>query len=129
MAVLGRATGQRISDLIGFRPCDRDQDGIALTITKLKGKAHWCPLSSDEIATIDGWGQTGDAPYVRRPNGKAYTEDALPVAGNAFMATETGKALETFTPHDLRATKVCDERIDGRTHQQKAAMVGMSMPR
>jgi len=57
LAILGRATGQRISDLVLMRPADRDQDGIALAIGKLRDKPHWCPLRPEEIATIDGWKQ------------------------------------------------------------------------
>lgn len=127
LAVLGKATGQRISDLIRMRPCDRDQDGIMTTITKLKGKPHWCPLRPDELAIIDGWQQPSDAPYIRKPNGRPYTEDTLRTVWNAYRSTQAGQALATFTPHDLRATKVCDERISGKSHQQIAAMVGMSM--
>jgi integrase len=127
LAVLGKATGQRISDLIRMRPCDRDQDGIVTTITKLKGKTHWCPLTQEQAAAIDGWGQSGDKPYIVKPNGRPYTEDSLRMVWNAYRATRVGQALAAFTPHDLRATKVCDERIAGKTHQQIAAMVGMSV--
>lgn len=128
LAILGRATGQRISDLIKMCPKDRDQDGITVRITKLKGKEHWCPLTQAEAKIIDGWGQFGNAPYVMRPDGKRYTEDTMRNAWNAFKATDAGAVLKTFTPHDLRATKVCDERIAGKSHQQIAAMVGMSAP-
>jgi integrase len=127
LAVLGRATGQRISDLIGMRPCDRDEDGISTSITKLKGKPHWCPLRPDEIGVIDGWQQSDDATYLMKPNGRPYTEDSLRLVWNNYRSTDDGAALKGFTPHDLRATKVCDERIAGKTHQQIAAMVGMSM--
>lgn len=125
-AYLGRATGQRISDLIAMRPADRDADGIMLTITKLRDKPHWCPLRPDEIATIDGWKQFKAATYVTRENGRRHSDDTLRFAWNAFAATEAGKALRGFTPHDLRATKVCDERVRGKNHGQIAAMVGMS---
>lgn len=126
-AYLGRATGQRISDLVTMRPADRDADGIILTITKLRDKPHWCPLRPEEIATIDGWKQFPAATYVTRENGRRHSDDTLRFAWNAFAATEAGKALRGFTPHDLRATKVCDERIRGKNHGQIAAMVGMSV--
>lgn len=126
LAILGRATGQRISDLIKMCPKDRDQDGITVRITKLKGKEHWCPLTQAEAKIIDGWGQFGNAPYVLRADGKRYTEDTMRNAWNAFKASKP--ELGAFTPHDLRATKVCDERIAGKSHQQIAAMVGMSAP-
>lgn len=126
-AFLGRATGQRISDLIRLRPADRDQDGIMLTITKLRDKEHWCPLRPEEITTIDGWKQFGNATYTADEKGRRVNDDKLRRIWNAFIETEAGKPLAGFTPHDLRATKVCDERIRGRTHQQIAAMVGMSI--
>jgi len=126
-AILGRATGQRISDLVTMRPADRDADGITLSITKLRDKPHWCPLRPDEIAAIDGWRQFRSAAYVTRENGRRHSDDTLRFAWNAFAATEAGVALRGFTPHDLRATKVCDERIRGKHHGQIAAMVGMSV--
>ena len=126
-AVLGRATGQRISDLIRMRPADRDQDGIVCTITKLHDKPHWCPLRPEEAAIIDGWKQFPAATYVVREGGKRYSDKAFRLVWNAFAATKAGAALAGFTPHDLRATKVCDERIRGKNHQQIAAIVGMSI--
>lgn len=39
MAFLGRATGQRVSDLVKMRPADLTADGINVRIQKLRG---WC---------------------------------------------------------------------------------------
>ncbi len=127
LAVLGRYTGQRISDLITMRADDRDEDGISHTIKKLRGKQHWSFLTPDQALEIDSWGARGDVPYIAKPNNARYTDDSLRHVWNAYARTEVGKALQGFTPHDLRATKVCDERIAGKTHQQIAAMVGMSI--
>lgn len=127
LAVLGRATGQRISDLIRMRPADREDDGITCTITKLRDKPHWCLLTDAEAKAIDGWGVGPATPYVMRPTGRRYNTDRMRDAWNAYAATDAGAALKGFSPHDLRATKVCDERIAGKTHQQIAAMVGMSI--
>lgn len=126
-AALGRYTGQRISDLLTMRPCDRDEDGISHKIKKLRNKQHWSLLTAEQIAEVDGWGAPPITPYVIRPDGKAYIPDRLRDAWNTYARTEAGKALAGYTPHDLRATKVCDERISGKTHQQIAAMVGMSI--
>jgi integrase len=40
MAFLGRATGQRPSDLVKMRPADLTADGINVRIKKLGGKPH-----------------------------------------------------------------------------------------
>lgn len=127
LGILGRATGQRISDLITIRPADRDEDGIGHKIKKLQNKPHWSLLTAEQIAEIDGWGAAGNEPYIRRPDGRAYNTDRLRDAWNAYAASDPGAPLRGYTPHDLRATKVCDERISGKTHQQIAAMVGMSI--
>lgn len=126
-AALGRYTGQRISDVLTMRPCDRDEDGISHKIKKLRGKQHWSLLTAEQAAEIDGWDAPPITPYIIRPDGKAYIPDRFRDAWNAYAKTAAGAALATYTPHDLRATKVCDERIAGKTHQQIAAMVGMSI--
>jgi integrase len=127
LAILGHATGQRISDLVRMSPADRDAEGLNVTITKLGGKPHWCPLRPEEAATIDAWDVPTGLTYIHAIGGKKYSEDQLRLIWNAYAATEAGAPIRGFTPHDLRATKVCDERIRGRTHQQIAAMVGMSL--
>lgn len=127
LATLGRFTGQRISDLITMRPCDREDDGIAHKIKKLGGKAHWSILTLDQAQIIDGWAGDREASYIRKSTGAPYTTDGLRLVWNRYARSKPGAALQGFTPHDLRATKVCDERIAGKTHQQIAAMVGMSI--
>lgn len=122
-AILGRATGQRISDIVRMTPAGREQEGLNCTIKKLGDIPHWCILTQDEIALIDGWKQFRAAPYVLRPDGKRYTPDTLRQVWNEFAATEAGAAIKGYTPHDLRATKVCDERVRGKSHQQIAAIV------
>lgn len=126
LAHLGRMTGQRISDLINMRPADRDQDGIVCAITKIRVEEHWCPLTQDQRSILDGWKQFGNLPYISKTDGKRHSDATLRYLWNEFIETEAGAALRGFTPHDLRATKVCDERISGKSHQQIAAMVGMS---
>lgn len=126
-AYLGRATGQRISDLIRMTPAGRDQEGLNALIKKLGERNHWNILTPEQIATIDGWNQFRGAPYVMRADGRRHTTNSMRDVWNAFAATEAGAALRGFTPHDLRATKVCDERISGKTHQRISAMVCMTV--
>jgi integrase len=127
LAILGRATGQRIGDLVAMRPQDREEDGIAMTITKLRDRPHWCPLSPSEAAIIDGWRQFPATPFIGMNRGKRHGKASLQHLWNAFAASPAGAPLRGFTPHDLRATKVCDYRIAGYNHQQIAARVGMSL--
>ncbi|MFM9974517.1 MAG: tyrosine-type recombinase/integrase [Beijerinckiaceae bacterium] len=126
-AFLGRTTGQRISDLVSMRPQDREDDGIRCTITKLDGKPHWCPLSKSQAAIIDGWKEFPGTPLIGMNRKKRHTDDTIRALWNDLAESESGKSLRGFTPHDLRATKVCDERIAGLSHGQIAARVGMSI--
>lgn len=126
-AYLGRATGQRISDLIRMTPAGRDQEGLNALIKKLGDSNHWNILTQEQIATIDGWKQFKGAAYCMRADGKRHTANSMRLVWNEFAATEAGAALKGFTPHDLRATKVCDERISGKSHQRISAMVCMTL--
>ncbi|CAM5770660.1 tyrosine-type recombinase/integrase [Bosea minatitlanensis] len=126
-AILGRATGQRISDIIRMTPAGREQEGLNCRIKKLGDKQHWCILSQAEAETIDGWKQFKGAAYVMQDSGRRHNTNSMRDVWNDFAATEAGSALKGFTPHDLRATKVCDERISGKSHQRIAAIVGMSV--
>jgi integrase len=110
-----------------MRPAHREDEGITCTITKLGDKPHWCLLRPEEIKVIDGWRVFKSALYVAQPNGRQFSKDSFRKAWNAFASTEAGSPLLGFTPHDLRATKVCDERIRGISHQQIASRVGMSV--
>ena len=127
LAWLGRMTGQRISDLVLLGPHNRDDDGLLITIGKLRDKQHWCPLTPADIARLDTWHAENHKTFVHKSTGDAYTAHGIREAWNAFANEPKGKALRGFTPHDLRATKVCDERIAGKNHQQISAMVGMSL--
>ncbi len=127
LGVIGRATGQRIGDLIRMEPRHRDEEGIVTTITKTHDRPHWCPLSAAERKTMDGWKAFATSPYIGLNGGKRFTERKVRRLWHEYAATSAGKALVGFTPHDLRATKVCDERIAGYSHQQIAARVGMSL--
>lgn len=125
MAVLGRATGQRISDLIRMRPVDRDGAGIALTITKLGDREHWCPLPPDLARMIDGWRVFPATCYVHDERGRPMTDQ---VVRHRFRAACKALGLAGLKIHGLRALAVCDLRIAGQPHQQIAAAIGMSVP-
>ena len=55
MAFLGRATGQRVSDLVKMRPADLADDGINVRIGKLRDKPHFVPLTAAQMTEIKSW--------------------------------------------------------------------------
>ena len=52
-AFLGRATGQRRSDLVRFGRKHRRADGLQIKVSKLRDKGHFIPLRAAELAEID----------------------------------------------------------------------------
>lgn len=129
MAFLGRATGQRRSDLIRMRPIDRHEQGIRLRIGKLREKAHWVPLTKADAAEIDSWGVEPMVQYLISPAGKAYSGDHLNSRWNRWRESEDAKPIAglELSIHGLRATAVVDRRRAGLTHQEIAAQIGMSL--
>jgi integrase len=118
LAVLGRATGQRIGDLVKMRPVDRHADGIRLTITKTR-KPHFLALSQRDMAVIDGWGVPKMQPYISGPGGARLSPGQV-----RHMLRER---LADVSPHGLRALAICDARLRGLEHQQIASLFGMSI--
>jgi integrase len=68
MTFLGRATAQRVSDLVKMRPADLTDDGINLRIGKLRDKPHMVPLTKAQMAEIRSWG--GDQACLAQPAGR-----------------------------------------------------------
>lgn len=127
MAVLGRATGQRAGDLCKMRPADKREGGMHLSIQKLNGQKHWVPLKASDHEAIDALGVDLMVPYVTSAKGGRLTARTLSDAWRAWLTTEAGKPAAGRTIHDLRATAVCDRRMDGMTHQEIANDIGMSV--
>ena len=129
MAILGRATGQRASDLVTMRPMDILRGGIKLKISKLRGRDHWVPLTTEALAEISSWTGDEDKPFLVSSSGNAFTPDHLNSRWNRWKATEDGAPIRQFkmTIHDLRATAVCDRRMAGLTHQEISAQICMSL--
>ncbi len=131
LAVLGRATGQRISDLIGMLPRYRDGDGLYTTIRKLRTiePTHWCPLAPNYAAIIDGWGVFPHTTYIADEQGGQLSERQLRRRLYDYVASvpEIAEAGVSIKPHGLRALAVCDRRIAGQPHQRIANDIGMSI--
>lgn len=117
LAILGRAIGQRISDLVTLCPAMRDGDGFRHRIRKRdrarKGAPFWSRIEADYLPIIDGWKGFPRTPYVHCDGRKG--DARLRQIWNEYAATKAGKALAGFTPHDLRATNYCDHVLAGMT--------------
>lgn len=127
MAVLGRATGQRAGDLCKMRPADKRDGGMYTTIEKIGGKRHWVPLKISDQEALDALGVEAMVPYLTSARGKRLTARALAGSWRDWQATDAGKPTAGCTIHDLRATAVCDRRLDGMSHQEVSNDIGMSI--
>lgn len=129
VAFLGRHTGQRRSDIVRMGPRQRHEDGLLIEISKRRGKKHWVPLDATAIDEIDGWGVKDLDRYVKSPTGKVYTGEGLGSRWRDWRASEAAKLIRdaAATLHGLRAMAVIDRRLDGLTHQEIAAQLGMSL--
>ena len=129
MAILGRATGQRRSDLVRMRPADRRDIGIDVLVGKRRDKPHWVPLTAAFIAEIDGWGAPVMTPYLLSTAGRRYTGDHLNSRWNRWRSSPAAEPIRDveLTIHGLRATAVVDRRLLGLTHQDIAAQLCMSL--
>lgn len=129
MAYLGRATGQRISDLVRICPEMLASDGIYTRISKRRDKRHFVPLLAGQMAEIRSWirpESATDMPFLQNRIGKPASRDSISkhwhewVRENPFMQ---GKAI---TIHGLKVTAVCD-RFGRVTEGQIAKEIGMSV--
>ena len=124
-AFLGRAIGQRRSDLVRIGKSNRRDDGLRFLIQKLRNKPHFMPLFPDELAEIDSWPAPDIGPYITH-RGKAMTGDRLAAMLKAFCEGHSKlRDAEVFL-HGLRATAVCDRRVQGLSHQAIANQLCMS---
>jgi integrase len=130
MAFLGRACGQRVSDLVKMRPVNLTEDGINLRIGKLRDKPHMVPLTKAQMAEIRSWG-VGDLNFfITTPaRGKRCSERYLNELWNEWRATPEAAPIRDLdmTIHGLRATAINDRHLDGATELGIAAELGMSV--
>lgn len=126
-AFLGRATGQRRSDLVRMGKRSRRDDGLEFQIKKLRNRVHFIPLLKGELAEIDGWATSDIGPYITTSRGRPTNGGALADALKAFCLSHPAlKETEVFL-HGLRALAVCDRRIQGMTHQEISGQICMSI--
>ena len=127
LAVLGRATGQRVSDLVTMRPRQRDGAGINTGIKKLSVERHWCPLTPADIARLDGWAVFPSATYLADEKGRSFTTNTIRKRFDRYVDSDAVIKAAGIRIHGLRSLAVCDRRIAGQPHQTIAAAIGMSL--
>jgi integrase len=125
-AVLGRATGQRGSDLVKIRPADRDGEGFNILVKKLKNQKHWVPITADAWRAVEKWDAEPMLPYLN-VGGRRLSEEGLRSAWSAFRDRHPGHVPQDATLHDLRAMAICDRRLKGVPHQQISDQIRMSL--
>jgi integrase len=127
MAFLGRATGQRVSDLVKMRPADLVEDGINVRIGKLRDKPHFVPLTAAQMREIRSWGARDLEFFISTPgSGKRYSPNALNKSWNGWRKTAPISDLK-MTVHGLRATAIHDRRSAGTEDGAIADEIGMSV--
>jgi len=73
--VLGRYTGQRISDVVRLGFTDIDEGGFSLR-QKKTGVQPWCPIFPELEAEIATW-EKRPGPFLLQDNGKPFTTNLL----------------------------------------------------
>jgi hypothetical protein len=120
-SILGRATGQRRSDLVKFGRKHRRADGLQIKVGKLRDEDHFIPLKASELTEIDSWSCSDTGPWIANAAGQPLSREAL---GSAEVPDLKGLNLN---PRGLRAMAVCDRRTDGLSHQEISAQLCISM--
>jgi integrase len=130
MAFLGRATAQRVSDLVKMRPADLTEDGINLRIGKLRDKPHMVPLTKAQMVEIRSWGVGDLAFFIATPvAGKRCTERYLNHLWREWRAVPEAAPIRDMkmSIHGLRATGINDRRMVGTEDGAIADELGMSV--
>lgn len=47
-------------------PGSREEDGLRCAIEKHGNREHWCLLTDEQAATIDGWAVAAEVPYISK---------------------------------------------------------------
>jgi len=128
MAFLGRATGQRASDLVRMRPADLADDGINVRIGKRRDKPHFVPLTKAQMKEIRSWGVRDLDFFLTSASGRRCTALYLSQLRAIWRDGPEAAPLKgaKLTVHGLRATAVADRRRAGTEDGAIADEIGMS---
>ena len=129
MAFLGRATGQRASDLVRMRPADLADDGINVRIGKRRDKPHFVPLTKAQMREIRSWGVRDLDFFLTSASGRRCTALYLSQLWAIWRDRPEAAPLKgaKLTVHGLRATAVADRRRAGTEDGAIADGIGMSV--
>ncbi|MGA8654393.1 MAG: tyrosine-type recombinase/integrase [Xanthobacteraceae bacterium] len=129
MAFLGRATGQRVSDLVKMRPADLVADGINVCISKLRNKPHFVPLTSAQMAEIKSWHVRDLEFFIATLGGRGFVASYLNRVWREWRAAEAAVGIRDLrmSIHGLRATKISDLRSIGTEDGAIADEIGISV--
>ncbi|WP_246684125.1 MULTISPECIES: integrase [unclassified Mesorhizobium] len=122
--VLGRYTGQRISDLVRLGWTDVDEGGFSLR-QKKTGARPWCPIFPELETEMAAW-EKRPGPFLLQESGKPFTTNGLWKQLDAVR--EDHSELAGAVWHGLRANAVIRLRQAGYTSMQISDAVGMSVP-
>ena len=125
-AYLGRACGQRRSDLVKFGRRHRKDDGIAIKIGKLRDKDHVIPLTDDQLKEIDSWTCSDTGPWIISPIGRTMSGDALQAALNRYIAKTPELKGLVLKWHGLRAMAAIDRKLVGAENRAIGANLRMT---
>lgn len=122
--VLGRYTGQRISDIARLGPTDVDEGGFSLP-QKKTGVRPWCPIFPELEAEMAKW-DVRPGPFLLQESGRPFTPNGLWKKLDKVRVDH--RELAGAVWHGLRANAVIRLRQEGYTALQISDMVGMSVP-
>ncbi|MCT8992040.1 site-specific integrase [Chelativorans sp. SCAU2101] len=122
--VLGRYTGQRISDLVRLGWTDIDDGGFRLR-QKKTGVEPWCPIFPELEAEMATW-EKRPGPFLLQDSGRPFTTNLL--WKMLDKEREKHPELQGVVWHGLRANAVIRLRQEGYTALQISDAVGMSVP-
>ncbi len=128
MTFLGRATGQRASDLVRMCPAHLIADGIDVKVSKRRDKPHFVPLTAAQMIEIRSWDAKDLEPFIVSAIGNKMSGNHLGVDWNRWRASDEAKPIRhlRMTIHGLKATAVADRRAAGASDGSVADELGMS---
>jgi site-specific recombinase XerD len=123
---LGRACGQRRSDLVTFGKKHRRDDGLAIKVGKLRDKDHFIPLTKAQLAELDSWSCSDTGPWIISVAGRMMSGDALDQALQRYVRRTPELNGIKLNWHGLRAMAAIDRKLEGAENRAIGASLCLS---